>query len=331
MSVVLLAQLIKQINQSAELPNIDSKPFVSPSSRDEAINALWFTSLALSLAVVTIGLLCLQWIQEFNKHGDHFDDTEYFSVRASREHGFKHWGAKAIISMLPLLIITSLVTFFIGLLLFLSNLTPKIVVPVYIILLATCALLIFTTFGPAFIARRQSSEHASKSVPMPFRSLQSWLVMRVTLFLTNILSKDWVATVLECPDWSSLDRLWTTWSFPSLYSIAFDLRNIPGASNKVAALRCLDQLGQDAAKRGDWTNSLRMQGKALHLASLSIKDTPTEHLLERLIRIYESKKQWNGDDDMEFGLSLPHHLFTILDGYISSEPGRSTPTLIPMY
>ena len=281
------------MNQSADLPNIGSKPFVSPSPRDEAINALWFTSLALSLAVVTIGLLCLQWIQEFNKHGDHFVDMEYFTLRAAREHGFRHWKAHAIISTLPLLLITSLVTFFIGLLLFLSNLTPKIIVPVYIILLTTCALVIFTTFGPAFIAQRQSSERPSKSIPMPFRSLQSWFVMRITLSFTRVFSEDWIAVVFDSPDWLSLDKLWMTWSSPPFYPISSSLSNIPGSANKVAAIHCLDRLGQEAAKRGDWNNSLRLQRRAYQLATKFALPIPVEHLLERLIRICDTAKDYS--------------------------------------
>jgi len=293
LSVVLLAQLIKQVNQSAQLPNIESQPFVSASSRDEVVNALWFTSLALSLANVTIGLLCLQWIQEFNKQGDLFDDAEYFTLRAAREHGLKHWGAKAIISTLPVLLIASIVTFFIGLLVFIWGLTPKIVVPVFIILLATCALLIFTTFGPAFIARRQSSRRASKSAPMPFRSLQSWLVLRVTVFFTHMFTADWASAVFDCPDWLSLDRLWASWSPPPLYPISSSLANIPGSPNKVAAVHCLDQLSQESAKRGDWVNSLRLQRGALQLANATTSHIPTEHLLERLIRIYDSNRLRN--------------------------------------
>ena len=328
MSVVLLAQLIKQINQTAQLPNIDSKPFSSPSSRDEAVNAFWFTSLALSLATVTIGLLCLQWIQELNKHGENRDSGHYLQCRATREQGFQFWKGKAIISALPLLLILSLITFFAGLLAFIGTFSWSIVAPIYVILFATSALLLFTTLGSAFISLMKHEGGCSSIAPMPFRSLQSWIVMHVVLYARWSYSTS-TKKILACSDWFSIDHLWAEWSPPSDDLILSPLLSFSGTVDKAAAIHFLDERAQAAAKVNDWQVSLKIQRKAMQLAK-SIKSTDRNHLLERFIRILKSKSATSdtiddGEDliDMDVFKSLAN-----LSGFRLFDLGNTHPDIL---
>ena len=135
-AVVFLGKILQQLNQTVDLAT-EIEPFTSATTTDKLINALWFTSLAFSLATVTVGLLCLQWTQEYKKHGVYLSQDDYFRFRYIREQGFKHWGIMGVISSLPLLLIPSLVAFIGGLLVFLSTTDWAVATPVYITLLLT--------------------------------------------------------------------------------------------------------------------------------------------------------------------------------------------------
>ena len=216
-------QILNQLNQSAAI-HTSIQPFASPESANEIINAFWFASLALSLSTATIGLLCLQWIQEYKKDANYLQDEKYFDVRHFRNVAFERRGAKVIISVLPVLLILSLVTFFGGLLAFLGTLSWTVATPVYVVLLATFSLLLYTTFAPAVAALLVAfTKHCNPAqawdypydtyINPPFRSLQSWAALKLFLAVAWVFARknSVVGSLLKCRDWVRVDTQWSLW------------------------------------------------------------------------------------------------------------------------
>ena len=79
------------------------------------INVVWFLSLTISLTIVLVGILCLQWLREFQRDAN-LPHKDAVALRQMRYDGLKKWHVPGILSTLPLLLQLSLVLFFIGLL-----------------------------------------------------------------------------------------------------------------------------------------------------------------------------------------------------------------------
>jgi len=225
---VLLAFIASQINGStgAQAPAIGQNFARQPTPTARAINALLLSSLGLSLANITLGLLCLQWIRELKLEPPGILSKDYHHFRCVRDDGFQKWGAKRIILALPLLLLSALTTFFAGLLCYISSLDWMAALPLYIILSSILVILAYTTILPAIVLLRDSGFHPGggeskfSSLP-PFRSVQSWLflqagasivqgvakILRITLFNT-------FSALRHCPDWGRVDQLWVRWSTP---------------------------------------------------------------------------------------------------------------------
>ena len=220
-SAVILLQIARQLNESISLPHTEFMAFGSPSGVERAFNSLFYASLGLSLANVTLGLLCLQWIRGMKNEPPGLPRKQYSDLRFVRYLGFEHWGAKAIISSLPVVLLTALMSFFAGLLAFASNSDWIASIPLYIILLFVFAIALFTTFIPGLVivlnsAFRKGSEFPS--VP-PFRSLQSWIAMQGFIHIFQAVNRVFklnpfgaFKSVRQCLDWGQLDQLWTRWS-----------------------------------------------------------------------------------------------------------------------
>ena len=220
-SAVILLQIARQLNESIGLPNTDFMAFGGPSPVERAFNSLFYASLGLSLANVTLGLLCLQWIRGMRHEPPGVPRRQYPDLRYTRYLGFERWGAKGIISALPLLLLAALLTFFVGLLTFASHGDWISSIPLYIVLLSVFAIVLFTTFVPGLVvilnsAFRKGSEFPS--VP-PFRSLQSWIAMQGFIHIFQAVNRIFkvnpfgaFVSLRKCLDWGQLDQLWTRWS-----------------------------------------------------------------------------------------------------------------------
>ena len=263
-AVVMLGKILQHLNQTAEL-DTEIKTFTSATTIDKLINAFWFTSLAFSLATVTIGLLCLQWIQEYKKDGDHLSQEQYFNFRYARERGFKDWRAEVVIVSLPLLLIFSLITFFGGLLVFLGTTNWAVAIPVYFVLLVTVVFLILTTFLPGIIAvRKARSAHINGInkdfrfgdglLNPPFRSPQSWLALKICLGIAFAVSKlRPMQRLRQYQDWVRVDVQWAEWSKDLCRMSLQPLLNLFADStekNTTAICRTLDEFTSNMSRKG---------------------------------------------------------------------------------
>lgn len=79
------------------------------------VNLWFFLSLSLSLSTVLLGMLCLQWIREY-QHTSEISSKESLALRQIKHRGLVAWKVPHIISCLPVALHVALLSFFGGLL-----------------------------------------------------------------------------------------------------------------------------------------------------------------------------------------------------------------------
>ncbi|CAK5278547.1 unnamed protein product [Mycena citricolor] len=138
-TVLLLSQISQQLanmnNGTAMADTLPPATAFSPPVSALVCNALWFTSLALSLSSALVATLVKQWAQEYQHRTSMFSSP---SVRARvymyLYYGLQRFNMHAVVGVPPLLLHAALLLFFAGLVAFL--------VPINIIITGmTCALL----------------------------------------------------------------------------------------------------------------------------------------------------------------------------------------------
>jgi len=222
-STFLLSIIAMQLNGSINLPSSSIEAFSGPSPISRAINSLFYVSLALSLANVTLGLLSLQWIRDLKFEPPGILNTDYLHFRWVRHYGFRKWGGKTLIVALPLILLFSLGTFFAGLLIYVSDMDWVVASPLYAVLTTVFLIIAFTTFVPGIVVVLHTTFHQAggkkpfTSMP-PFRSLQSWIALQFVIgifrsfnFIAGIHPFDSFRSLKHCPDWGRVDQLWTRW------------------------------------------------------------------------------------------------------------------------
>jgi len=142
-----------------------------PSSSAVWINALWFSSLILSLSSASIGIIVRQWLQHF------ISPTSPDPRRSAEMHhirydlGLVRWKVPEILNFLPLLLLTALVLFLVGLAILLWTLNRAVA-----ILCTTLIAGLFTFFFVTTIAPTIRFDCPYKS---PQALLTYWLTQRV--------------------------------------------------------------------------------------------------------------------------------------------------------
>ncbi|KAF8626037.1 hypothetical protein AX15_005127 [Amanita polypyramis BW_CC] len=150
------------------------------------INILWFLSLSFALITAMVGILCMQWLREYQRD-THLPHLETFGLTQMRREGLEKWRVPTILSALPLLLQAALVLFFIGLLDFLWNYDHIIAVVVSVFVGVTFLFLTATTILPAF----QFLFHGSYRLQVPqcpYKSPQAWAFCCLCFHLFSLLS-----------------------------------------------------------------------------------------------------------------------------------------------
>lgn len=117
-------QLLAQMSQiSAHLNNLVNQSntkypeiLIVPTPRAVSasvirINCLWFVSLSLALSTALIGILCIQWMREYQRDA-HLRNMDSFSLRQMRYEGLQSWYIPTIMATLPLFLQLGLLLFF---------------------------------------------------------------------------------------------------------------------------------------------------------------------------------------------------------------------------
>jgi hypothetical protein len=196
---------------------------LAPASPSVAISIFWVLSLAVSLGTVVVGITCLQWIREYLSDS-RLGPKEGLAFRQMRYDGLMFWKAPFIISILPTLLLISILLFFHGLLLFIYSFNSVVgivfAVPVGMVWVFTG----FATMLPAlqciFMSQERMREHQC-----PYKSPQArifaWFAFWFSVLVIRVLRQlGWSAEFLKKKqmflenllkgglDWVSFDTSW---------------------------------------------------------------------------------------------------------------------------
>jgi len=176
----LLEQVLLEIRNANTGNATDNSPLstpqtFTPSALNIRLNLFWFMSLSLSLATVLIGILCSQWLREYQRY-TRLPPMEGISVRQLRYDGLMAWKVPNILLSLPVLLQLSLILFFLGLLDLLWNL--NYIVASFVTTVAGLAILfvVVATFLPS-CQRYFGADH--RTPRCPYKSPQAWAVHRL--------------------------------------------------------------------------------------------------------------------------------------------------------
>lgn len=142
------------------------------------LNALWFSSLILSLSSALIGIMVKQWLNEYNS-GLSGTSRQIARLRQARLANLDKWHVAAIVAILPILLQVALALFFAGLLVLLWALhyIVAIVASIFVGILAIFA--IGSMILPAF---RSDCCYLSPSTHAIYNFIRS---IRAALFLVR--------------------------------------------------------------------------------------------------------------------------------------------------
>ena len=148
------------------------------------VNIFWFLSLVLSLTAALIGIVSLQWIRtHVSTLGD---GSESLGFSHMHSLGLQKSYIPRVFTSLPVILILGLTFFFVGLTVFLFELSWPVAIPAAIAIGFTFVFLLTTTLHPALQSllgtRPTNNLHC---FPSPYRSPQSLLVLR---------RRDWQST-----------------------------------------------------------------------------------------------------------------------------------------
>ena len=222
------------------------------TAHSERINIFWFISLSLSLAAVSIGIVCMQWLREFQRDAN-LPPKDSVALRQMRYEGLLKWRVPGILSVLPLLLQAGLVLFLTGLLDLLWHLNHKVAIAVTIVVAGPMLFLAVTTVLPALQVIITRDRHL-RIAQCPYKSPQSWAFYRLAIFSARfalyidqylsghhqrIASKRGVLRYLsQVPNWLQYDIYW--WQLREAFSV------------NVAGEPCLTTDGHDIIRGLVW-------------------------------------------------------------------------------
>ncbi|CAE6503060.1 unnamed protein product [Rhizoctonia solani] len=147
---ILLVMAGSPLNSTEDIALDVPKPF-SPRSVDLCINILWVFSLVLSATVSFTALLAREWCYLFmsGRTGDQWSQTKR---RQQHWEGIEKWQVEQVIRFLPSYIHLALLSFAVGLCIYLGDLDWRIAIPTSILILGSILLYLTSTLLPLFDA-----------------------------------------------------------------------------------------------------------------------------------------------------------------------------------
>ncbi|KAF8483321.1 hypothetical protein DFH94DRAFT_625885, partial [Russula ochroleuca] len=125
----LLTQIYQQSSNgtsSQPLPTANNSSFQTPASAVR-VNALWFTSLATSTACALWATLVQQWVRKYMQLADRpYSPQQRALLRKAFAHGFNKFALAAAVEVLPALLHTSFLLFYVGLIDFLIQINHTV-------------------------------------------------------------------------------------------------------------------------------------------------------------------------------------------------------------
>lgn len=181
----LLLHLSHQMANSSLPPASDpSRDFTIPAYAVR-VNCFWFMSITISLAAGITGILCKQWMREYQRDAA-LPPKEALALRQLRYEGWKAWGVPHIISVPAILLQLSLLLFLGGVVDFLWGkfwclpvaICTSVVVCLVAFSMGLTTVLPLVYFLRSRLRRMQSGITITIS-QCPFKSPQSYLLLRM--------------------------------------------------------------------------------------------------------------------------------------------------------
>ncbi|EUC59418.1 transmembrane protein, putative [Rhizoctonia solani AG-3 Rhs1AP] len=161
----------ESLNSTELAAPISPDPF-SPRLVDVCINALWFFSLSLSAAVSLLAMLAKEWCYLFmsGRIGDPWSQT---IKRQRRLKGIKKWKMEELIMFLPSFIHLSVLSFAIGLCIYLGDLNWRVAILAVIVTFGSVVVYAASTFLPLL------KQHDRPDILYPYSTSISKLIDRL--------------------------------------------------------------------------------------------------------------------------------------------------------
>ncbi|PPQ65973.1 hypothetical protein CVT24_011190 [Panaeolus cyanescens] len=172
----------------------------SPSGSSIRTNICWFSSLVLSLIVVLVGTVALQWLREYQRYPSSSSPKKLFATRNLRAESFDKWYAPQIIAGLPQILQLAVVLFFLGLMDFLWQLNQIVALPVMILAGLAMAFQMITTILPTvqsfWLINKSGLPISDPPLHCPYKSPQSWAFLRLLTSRPVRLIINWVGSII---------------------------------------------------------------------------------------------------------------------------------------
>ncbi|KAJ2921081.1 hypothetical protein H1R20_g16014, partial [Candolleomyces eurysporus] len=187
-------QLDNLVRQNTSAPPLLPNPKAAFKAPPYAVhvNVCWFLSLMLSLSTVSIGILCLQWLREYQREAN-VAHQDAISLRYLRFNGLERWKVPSIIAGLPLLLQGALILFFAGMVIFLWNTNKPVAIVVATAVSTTVFFLLLTTILPpiqALISRAGwMTDVDRKYSQCPYKSPQAWAIRPIVVWIAIGVSR----------------------------------------------------------------------------------------------------------------------------------------------
>lgn len=177
------------------------------------INNLWFASLATSLGVTSLGILCMQWIRMYRQQ-EMKPTKSSVILRRRKFQGLVQWHVPTIISLLPVLLQLALLAFVIGLTYLLWALSIRVALVFTTLSILFISMVLFTTVAPIlqWWLRQITPMNLSQC---PYQSPQGWIFFLISWWFTS--TGRYLASVFSlqkpvehhCPvNWKEFDETW---------------------------------------------------------------------------------------------------------------------------
>jgi hypothetical protein len=210
----LLAQLLQHLGTANV--TVSETPFVVTAAAVR-INVFWFLSLIIALSSALIGILCKQWIREYQRD-PRISNQEAFELRQLRHQSWEAWRVPDIISSTSFLLQLALLLFFAGItdLLWSRVHVPTVAVVVTVAVGLSALFILLTIILPTcydlfqVILPNPHTVEWVKLIPCAYRSPLSRVLLSLSRYMTHWcrLTEQGVAggdKFGSTSDWSSVD------------------------------------------------------------------------------------------------------------------------------
>ena len=181
LAITLLQDLILSLqNQNTNAVQISSQQF-SPLQSTLWVNALWFTSLTLSLGTAMAAILVKQWLQSYSQDLQNGTAKQYALRRQLRYNALLQWQVPTIISFLPVILQLAVILFVTGLVVILWQI--NVIIATLMLALVAAVLLLYSMSVVLPLLYNECPYKTSASVYM------EWILVRTAKLALRVRHK----------------------------------------------------------------------------------------------------------------------------------------------